>query len=333
MSKLKTTTSSTRHLADPSTGDLFFETDTSRLVFWDGSVWHVYRRDSINHTTGGAEELHYATGLFNDTQNANHITQNPVMHFDSMRIGSIAIEHYGAGPTVIDSSNGPFGWVNIASPGVKDIYFSGYSSAAIIDDKGSGIQSVSFNAGTSFLANGTDPSQYTANAAIASFTRQRTDPVTLMWLTKRTGTHLHPVAWSGTGNFFGSFGGNDWQSYSPLGGPTIRSQTSLVGTGTVEDKQAAWDNFHAKFGADYILQIVQHDGGTGSASWYVNGDTYTISRGADQLSLQNILTPAGTQDTENYEMFVFDQAVDGVDINRVISYLNNKYGMTQPVWS
>lgn len=327
MSKLKTTTSSTRHLADPSTGDLFFETDTSRLVFWDGSVWHVYRRDSINHTTGGAEELHYATGLFNDTQNANHITQNPVMHFDSMRIGSIAIEHYGAGPTVIDSNNGPFGWVNIASPGVKDIYFSGYSSAAIIDDKGSGIQSVTFNSGDAFLANGTDPSQYTTGNDIASFTRQRTDPVTVMWLTKRAGTALHPAAWSGQGGFFGSFTGNNWQSYSPLGGAAISGQTSLGAD------QADWDNFHAKFGADYILQIVQHDGGTGSASWYVNGDTYTISRGANQLSLQNISTPTGTQDTENYEMFVFDQAVDSVNINRVISYLNNKYGMTQPVWS
>ena len=327
MSKLKTTTSSTRHLTNPQTGELFFETDTSRLVYWDGNKWHVYRRDSINYTTGGAEELHYATGLFSDTQNVNYITQSPVMHFDSTRIGSIAQEHYGAETTAINSNDGPFGWVNIASPGVKDIFFSGYTNAAFIHDKGEGIQSVTFNNGSAVLTNGTDQSQYSTGNELSPFITQRADPVTLIWLTKRSGSELHPGAWiDNTNNLFGAFYLNDWQSYSPLRGSLISTQKSQF------PDQAAWDEVHAKFGADYILQIVQHDGGNGPVSWYVNGDTYMTDRGNGDIAFLN-LSPNGVQQTENYEMLIFEHAIDGNQINRIISYLNNKYSASLPGWN
>ena len=46
MSKLNVTTSTTRP-ASPNTGSIFFETDTNKLIFWDGTVWHLYDRDSV----------------------------------------------------------------------------------------------------------------------------------------------------------------------------------------------------------------------------------------------------------------------------------------------
>ena len=46
MSKLNVTTSTTRP-ASPNTGSIFFETDTNKLIFWDGSVWHMFDRDSV----------------------------------------------------------------------------------------------------------------------------------------------------------------------------------------------------------------------------------------------------------------------------------------------
>lgn len=70
MSKLNVTTSSTRP-ASPNTGSIFFETDTNKLIFWDGTVWHEYHRDSVtaapepntlqfsvtfNNTVGGHSE-------------------------------------------------------------------------------------------------------------------------------------------------------------------------------------------------------------------------------------------------------------------------------------
>ena len=46
MSKLNVTTSTTRP-ASPNTGSIFFETDTNKLIFWDGAVWHLYDRDGV----------------------------------------------------------------------------------------------------------------------------------------------------------------------------------------------------------------------------------------------------------------------------------------------
>lgn len=61
MSKLNTCTSSTRP-ADPSAGDMLFETDTKRIITFDGSEWYVYEYTAttapiytltVNQTTGG----------------------------------------------------------------------------------------------------------------------------------------------------------------------------------------------------------------------------------------------------------------------------------------
>ena len=46
MSKLNVTTSTTRP-ASPNTGSIFFESDTNKLIFWDGTVWHLFDRDSV----------------------------------------------------------------------------------------------------------------------------------------------------------------------------------------------------------------------------------------------------------------------------------------------
>ncbi len=61
MSKLNTCTSSTRP-ADPSAGDMLFETDTKRIITFDGSEWYVYEYTAttapiytltVNQSTGG----------------------------------------------------------------------------------------------------------------------------------------------------------------------------------------------------------------------------------------------------------------------------------------
>ena len=46
MSKLNVTTQATRP-ASPNTGSIFFESDTNKLIFWDGTVWHMFDRDSV----------------------------------------------------------------------------------------------------------------------------------------------------------------------------------------------------------------------------------------------------------------------------------------------
>lgn len=50
MSTLFTTTSSTRP-SSPSAGDTYFETDTKRIIVWDGSAWYGYDYDDTTAFT------------------------------------------------------------------------------------------------------------------------------------------------------------------------------------------------------------------------------------------------------------------------------------------
>ena len=88
MSKIKTTTSTTRP-PDAAPGELFFETDTNRLIFWDGSKYHVYNRDSLIQTTGGTEELHYPQGIYADSSATYYISQSPMLHFDTSHMNGV----------------------------------------------------------------------------------------------------------------------------------------------------------------------------------------------------------------------------------------------------
>ena len=88
MSKLLTTTSTTRP-ASPTTGMLFHETDTNRIILWDGTHYQVYNRDSLIQTTGGTEELHYPQGIYADSSATYYIGQSPMLHFDASHMNGV----------------------------------------------------------------------------------------------------------------------------------------------------------------------------------------------------------------------------------------------------
>lgn len=81
MSQLLTCTSSTRP-SDVRTGDLLFETDTNRLIFWDGIVWRIYNSDRSLPGTGGDDELHYPAGIWSDSGSSYFVNTAPLLHFD-----------------------------------------------------------------------------------------------------------------------------------------------------------------------------------------------------------------------------------------------------------
>jgi hypothetical protein len=98
MSTLLTTTSTTRASLSPSAGDVFFETDTTRIIVYDGTDYVVFNKDGVSFSGGGAEELHYAGGPFSDNTADYFVSEAPVLHFDSARAdGSLAT------PTNIDN--------------------------------------------------------------------------------------------------------------------------------------------------------------------------------------------------------------------------------------
>ena len=82
MSQLLTCTSSTRP-SDVRTGDLLFETDTNRLIFWDGVVWRIYNSNRSLPGTGGEDELHYAGGIWSSSTANYFVDAVPLLHFDS----------------------------------------------------------------------------------------------------------------------------------------------------------------------------------------------------------------------------------------------------------
>ena len=91
MSTLLTTTSTTRGSLSPSAGDVFFETDTTRIIVYDGTDYVVFNKDGVSFSAGGAEELHYAGGPFSDATAEYFVSDAPFLHFDSARAdGSLA---------------------------------------------------------------------------------------------------------------------------------------------------------------------------------------------------------------------------------------------------
>lgn len=88
MSKLITTTSTTRPSA-PATGMLMHETDTNRLLFWDGSAYHIYNRDSTSSPTTGVDDLNYPGGLYTNTGANYHVAATPWLHMDASHLDGL----------------------------------------------------------------------------------------------------------------------------------------------------------------------------------------------------------------------------------------------------
>ena len=88
MSSINIVTSLSRP-SSPSKGDVYFESDTNRLLVWDGGMWHVYNRDSMSFTSAKTEEIHYPQGIYSDSTATYYIATSPILHFDSSHIDGL----------------------------------------------------------------------------------------------------------------------------------------------------------------------------------------------------------------------------------------------------
>jgi hypothetical protein len=82
MSTLNTCTSSTRP-GSPSAGDTLFETDTNKIIVYDGSAFKEYDSDAVGYTSTGEHDLNYPGGLFTDTSATYYVSTQPDFHFDA----------------------------------------------------------------------------------------------------------------------------------------------------------------------------------------------------------------------------------------------------------
>ena len=67
--------------SSPSVGDIYLETDTGQLRWWDGTYWNTFIEDSQYDPNFAANQLSYSGGLF--TSSNYNISTQPIMHFDA----------------------------------------------------------------------------------------------------------------------------------------------------------------------------------------------------------------------------------------------------------
>ena len=67
--------------SSPSVGDIYLETDTGQLRWWDGTYWNTFIEDSQYDPNFAADQLSYSGGLF--TSSNYNISTQPIMHFDA----------------------------------------------------------------------------------------------------------------------------------------------------------------------------------------------------------------------------------------------------------
>ena len=67
--------------SSPSVGDIYLETDTGILRWWDGTYWNTFVEDSQLDPNFAASQLSYSGGLF--TSSNYNISTQPIMHFDA----------------------------------------------------------------------------------------------------------------------------------------------------------------------------------------------------------------------------------------------------------
>ena len=86
---VRTITSITRP-DNPVTGTVLYETDTNRMIFWDGTVYRIFNADTLSNPSGGNDDLHYPGGLFTNSSANYYISTTPQFHLDTSYISGVS---------------------------------------------------------------------------------------------------------------------------------------------------------------------------------------------------------------------------------------------------
>jgi len=85
--------------SSPSTADIYLETDTGKLRWWDGTYWNTFNYDTQLDPNYASNQLGYSGGLFGGTN--YQISTQPIMHFDAAILdGSNQANNPSAGSAV-----------------------------------------------------------------------------------------------------------------------------------------------------------------------------------------------------------------------------------------
>ena len=88
MSQLQTIKSNSRPTS-PVEGSIFYETDTKRILVYAQGAYHIYNRDTLSSSTGGADDLHYPNGLYTNSEATYFLNTSPEVHLDTAHFNGV----------------------------------------------------------------------------------------------------------------------------------------------------------------------------------------------------------------------------------------------------
>lgn len=320
MSKLQTTTSTTRP-ASPPNGTMLFETDTNRILFWDGTQYHVYNRDSLINTTGGVEELHYPGGLYADSTATYYIGTTPMLHFDASHMNGVdktQVYGHGAHPQFwYDRTSNKYKFAETTSgvDSVMDLNKSGTLSSntntmpcvqtngsSYVGDPPAPVE-IGGDVTTFFVLQPNNTDRYTFPAGPTTGTSG--------WYTNNAGdpgTYYHMGI-----NFSANMGGTPNSAWTNTG------ETSWNGWRKTVDSTTGPGLYIAR------------NSTSGNQVWRPdtrgNHVPITVGKTTSNISIAKILPGGASNQIDQYawEIMFFNSALSIAEVNKVKSYLQNKY--------
>lgn len=327
MSQLLTCTSSTRP-SDVRTGDLLFETDTNRLIFWDGIIWRVYNSDATLPGTGGDDELHYPAGIWSDSGATYYVDTAPFLHFDYKYIdGQTASDGAAEDGKVLQDKDATSS--GIAFWGSRSSTHRFYSTSSVANnqlaynDARKGFHwrkyftgASSSQAVASLASSGTTLASETVNARVFTY-------FIVLGITSD----------ENAGNYINTSSSDTQNLLTHVGGSKLMAGKSVFGMGSPSSLTPP-DN------GDPVIAVVRSNG-DGTASGWVRGakEGDIGAGGGRQMAVSGISGAAtatfghsmGFTSSSVYwkgvvsEILLYKSTLSSAQINTITSYLCNKY--------
>lgn len=274
--------------SSPSVGDIYLETDTGQLRWWDGTYWNTFVEDSQYDPVFAANQLSYSGGLF--TSSNYNISTQPIMHFDATFLD-------GA-----DHNNNPSSGTAVSTWGDRSGQATNYDAT-----QATGSAQPTFTISGSDKYVDFDGGDFLDIAN--SYSRPSTNEFTIVQVGNASSSgsiyYLAP-------NVGSSYGSVQLGKYSN-GIFYVRAGTLATGR-----DYSTFNMLTAIRNSSDTLEVFRDgDSSEGSVSSTYGGQTFDFD---------SIGPSGGTKTTGRiYECMLFDSVLSNTDLNTINSYLANKY--------
>ena len=299
MSNLPTYTGVTRPTS-PTLGDAIYLTDANKFAIYDGDIsdWRYFNPDSIVYNSAGPSELHYTGGLYDSTSAQYYVATAPIMHFDAA--------YMDGGTAAGNPSNGAKVLTWGDRSGNSTDYSLSQTSASLQPDyyDVSSLKGVTLGGSAYF------------NLASSLSVTQSSDFTQIIVHTDNSGNSkisgLSPNSHANANAFFVGGGGN---GALKMGGSDISSPPTFSSTNP---------NLH----------IVRKTGTTFDY-WYQGGPRHDTGSRTVNNTFTKMFTTYNSLgiDSRIHEVVIFSAAISVADLEKIRSYLDNKYSLNSTTLS